>query len=66
MARLLRRPLSLSRPTATRGRLWKRRLWSKHLHECLVRALLVRISAAHSDRANELVIHNDRQAPSKP
>ena len=39
----------------------QRRLRSKHLLECLIGALLVRISAANSNRANQLIVHNDRQ-----
>ena len=40
--------------------LGERRLRSEHLHECLIGALFVRISAAHADRTNELIVHHDR------
>ena len=58
---LLLLPLSLRRRCTSRWLgLRKRRLWSEHLHECLIGALFVRIPAAHADRTNELIIRHDR------
>ena len=62
----IRRPLPLRRlpwhrrSSGRRGRR-KRRLRPEHLHERLIGALLVRVSAADSNRANQLIVHHDRQ-----
>src|SRR5216683_2076394 len=63
-----RRPLPLRRlpcrrrSSGLRG-LHKRRLRPKHLHERLISTLLVGISPANSNRANELIVYYDRQSP---
>src|ERR1700726_4863863 len=62
----LRRVLSCLRlPRHRRSGGWrglrKWRLRAKDLYECLIGALLVGISAANSNRANQLIVHNDRE-----
>jgi hypothetical protein len=65
LPQLLRRPLPLLplalRRCSTSGWLGlrNRRLRSKHLHKGLISALLVGISAAHADRSNQLIVHDD-------
>src|SRR5437867_3472035 len=43
-----------------RRRKW--RLWSKNLGEGGIGAHLVHIAAAHADRTNQLILHNDRES----
>src|SRR5580692_12422007 len=62
----LRRVLSCLRlPGHRRSGGWrglrKWRLRAKHLYECLISALLVGISAANSNCANQLILHDDRE-----
>ena len=63
---LLPRSLAAAATTARCGlsRLgrWKRRLRSKNFRERCISAHLVRISATHADRTNQLIFHDDRQA----
>jgi len=54
--------LRLPRRRGSRWRgLHKRGLRSEHLHERLIGALFIRVSAAHSYRADQLILHDDRQ-----
>ena len=42
----------------------KRGLGSKNLRECRIGAHLVHVAAAHADRTNQLIFHDDRQTTS--
>src|SRR5204862_8245781 len=63
----VRAPPALSGSTPRRGgggrrRRPKWRLWSKNLGEGGIGAHLVHSAAAHADRTNQLILHDDRES----